>query len=138
MGFRIFPAEKTAALYEGVTGWDQLLLEAGTIATNLPVENKAIAVMNWTLGSRAMYYNRSSLPVFVIDKRKDQFDIWNRQNPLGYDLLVVVEAAKKDEHLGHLNCVSLTSFGEKTTFIKNVPVNHFLYYHCANFAGYKE
>ena len=138
MGFRVFPAEATAALYEGVTGWDELLKEAANKAQTMNAENKAIAVMNWTLGSRAMYYNRSSLPVFVIDTRHDQFDIWNPRDPRGYDLLVMVEAAKKDEHLAHLNCGTLTAAGEKITYIKNVSVNHFLYYHCANFAGYKE
>lgn len=137
-GFKIFPATATASLYEGVTGWNELLQEAGAKASALPAERKALAVMNWTLGSRAMYYNRTDLPVFVIDTRRDQFDIWNPRSPVGYDLLVIVEAAKKEEHLGHLNCAELTSAGERITFIKNVSVNHFLYYHCANFAGYKE
>ena len=85
-----------------------------------------------------MYYNDSVLPVFVIDTRRDQFDIWTPQSPVGFDLLVIIEAAKKDEHLAHLNCAEITSVGEKTTLIKEVPVNHFLYYHCANFLGYKE
>ena len=40
------------------------------------------------MGSRTMYY---SLPyeneVFVIDNRQDQFDIWQKKEPFGYDLL---------------------------------------------------
>ncbi len=94
--------------------------------------------MNWTLGSRAMYYNRTEFPVFVIDKRKDQFDIWNRQDPAAFDLLVMVETEKAVDHLAHLDCASLRLVGKKTTLIKDVPVNDFMYYHCANFAGYKE
>jgi hypothetical protein len=51
---------------------------------------KALAVTNWTMGSRMLYYN---LPygheVFVVDDRKDQFDVWQQAAPKGYDLLFV-------------------------------------------------
>ena len=51
---------------------------------------KALAVTNWTMGSRMLYY---SLPyrheVFVIDDRRDQFDVWQQTAPKGYDLLFV-------------------------------------------------
>ena len=138
MAFKIFPPATTAGLYEGVTGWDEVMKQASETALHIEKKQLGLAVMNWTLGSRAMYYNDSKLPVFVIDKRHDQFDIWTPQSPVGFDLLVIIEAAKKDEHLAHLNCAEITSVGEKTTLIKEVPVNHFLYYHCANFLGYKE
>ena len=138
IAFKIFPTTATAALYEGVTGWDDAMTEAGHKLDAIEKPQKALAVMNWTLGSRAMYYNKTRFPVFVIDTRRDQFDIWTPQSPVGFDLLVVVEAGKKEEHLRHLNCDQLTTSGEKTSYIKNVPVNRFLYYHCANFSGYKE
>jgi predicted membrane protein len=138
MGFKVFPAQWTAGLYEGVSGWDEVMKGANEQLAHLTSDKKALAVMNWTLGSRALYYNQKKSEVFIIDTRHDQFDIWQPLSPIGYDLLVVVEAAKKDEHLAHLNCVQLTSVGEKIFRLKNITVNHFLYYHCAHYLGYKD
>lgn len=137
LGFKIFPAKYTASLYEGVMGWEQIINTANEKLKPISNPKKALAVMNWTLGSRAMYYNNENSEVFVIDKRHDQFDIWSPQTSIGYDLLVLIEAGKKDEHLVHLNCAHLTALGEIKTMLKEVPVNHFLYYHCANFSGYR-
>ncbi len=137
LSFKIFPAKSTASLYEGIAGWETVMEEANKKLETIPGPKKALAVMNWTLGSRAMYYNSSATRVFVIDSRFDQFDIWAPESNLGYELIVIVEAAKRDEHLAHLNCAQLTAIGEQQTLIKDVPVNHFLYYHCAEFSGYK-
>lgn len=137
LGFKIFPAKNTASLYEGIMGWETVMEEANKKLEKIAGPKKALAVMNWTLGSRAMYYNYTTAQVFVIDSRFDQFDIWAPESNLGYDLVVIVEAAKRDEHLAHLNCAQLTAIGEYKTLIKDVPVNHFLYYHCAGFSGYK-
>lgn len=136
--FKIFPTEKTAALYEGIQGWDELVNQANSQLERINAEKKALAVMNWTLGSRTLYYNQNKKnSVFVLDKRFDQFDIWNKNSPAGYDFIVLIEQAKKDEHLSHLNCQSLNQIGEKITTIKGVPVNHFLYYHCHQFIDLK-
>ena len=47
-----------------------------------------IAVQNWTLGSRAAWY-ASPLPVFVLDQRKDQFDLWFGALPKGANILLI-------------------------------------------------
>ena len=40
------------------------------------------------MGSRTMYYGlHYKDEVFVIDNRKDQFDVWEKNSPIGYDLL---------------------------------------------------
>lgn len=137
LAFKIFPPQYTATLYEGVAGWENIIAEANKKLTPITNSKKALAVMNWTHGSRAMYYNNNDSLVFVIDARYDQFDIWAPQNNIGYDLIAIIEANKKDEHLAHLNCAQLTAVGDIKTTIKDVPVNHFLYYHCADFLGYK-
>ncbi|MEK6628755.1 MAG: glycosyltransferase family 39 protein [Bdellovibrionota bacterium] len=137
LGFKVFPAKYTSTLYEGIQGWDAIVAKANDHLTEINKPKKALAVMNWTLGSRAMYYNNKNSEVFVIDKRFDQFDIWAPQSNIGYELLVIVEANKKMEHLAHLNCAQLTEVGEAKTLIKGIPVNHFLYYHCASYLEYK-
>ena len=63
---------------------------AGEKAAELSKINKAsgIAVQNWTLGSRAAWYARPT-PVFVLDDRQDQFDLWFGKLPKGANILLV-------------------------------------------------
>jgi 4-amino-4-deoxy-L-arabinose transferase-like glycosyltransferase len=67
-------------------GWKM----AGQKAAELTQTTKAdgIAVQNWTLGSRAAWYAKP-IPVFVLDQRKDQFDIWFGQLPLGANIVLI-------------------------------------------------
>ena len=63
---------------------------AGQKAAELSQATKAtgIAVQNWTLGSRAAWYAKP-IPVFVLDQRKDQFDLWFGQLPQGANILLI-------------------------------------------------
>ena len=67
-------------------GWKM----AGQKAAELTQATKAdgIAVQNWTLGSRAAWYTKP-IPVFVLDQRKDQFDLWFGQIPQGAKILLI-------------------------------------------------
>jgi len=47
-----------------------------------------IAVQNWTLGSRAAWYAKP-VPVFVLDQRQDQFDLWFGKLAKGANLILV-------------------------------------------------
>jgi hypothetical protein len=63
---------------------------AGQKAAELTQATKAdgIAVQNWTLGSRAAWYAKP-IPVFVLDQRRDQFDLWFGQLPSGANILLI-------------------------------------------------
>ena len=63
---------------------------AGQKAAELSQATKAdgIAVQNWTLASRAAWYAKP-IPVFVLDQRKDQFDLWFGQLPPGANILLI-------------------------------------------------
>lgn len=63
---------------------------AGRKAAELTKATKAdgIAVQNWTLGSRAAWY-ASPTPVFVLDQRQDQFDLWFGDLPIGASVLLI-------------------------------------------------
>ncbi len=67
-------------------GWDQ----AGKTALALSKTHSVagIAVQNWTLGSRIAWYARPS-PVFILDQRQDQFDVWFGSLKPGSDVIVV-------------------------------------------------
>ena len=63
---------------------------AGQKAAQLAQASKvnAIAVQNWTLGSRAAWY-ASPLSTFILDQRQDQFDLWFGQLPPGASVLLI-------------------------------------------------
>jgi 4-amino-4-deoxy-L-arabinose transferase-like glycosyltransferase len=63
---------------------------AGQKAAQLAQASKvnAIAVQNWTLGSRAAWY-ASPLPTFILDQRQDQFDLWFGELPAGASVLLI-------------------------------------------------
>jgi 4-amino-4-deoxy-L-arabinose transferase-like glycosyltransferase len=67
-------------------GWDQ----AGKTALALSKTHSVtgIAVQNWTLGSRIAWYARP-FPVFILDQRQDQFDLWFGSLKPGSDAIVV-------------------------------------------------
>lgn len=136
--FHVLPARAEAGLYHDIMGWPELIDGAVARLNLVESSTKGIAVMNWSLGSRATYYAYDRSPVFVLDQRYDQFDIWNPVSPIGYDLILLIEAEKKDEQLARVECESIREVGDKLTTIKDIPVHHFLYYYCAKLKSVKE
>jgi 4-amino-4-deoxy-L-arabinose transferase-like glycosyltransferase len=67
-------------------GWKIAGQKAADLAKVNPVDG--IAVQNWTLGSRAAWY-ASPIPVYVLDQRKDQFDLWFGALPKGVNILLI-------------------------------------------------
>ena len=96
---------------------------AGQKAAQLSQDTKAdgIAVQNWTLGSRAAWYAKP-IPVFVLDERKDQFDLWFGQLPLGANILLInwsgmsfsppVGSNLAFERCEHLDSLEIQRFGQ--------------------------
>jgi 4-amino-4-deoxy-L-arabinose transferase-like glycosyltransferase len=67
-------------------GWKLAGQKAAQLAQATKVDG--IAVQNWTLGSRAAWYAHP-FPVFVLDQRQDQFDLWFGQLPAGSSALLI-------------------------------------------------
>jgi hypothetical protein len=67
-------------------GWDA----AGDKAKLLAAQHglHSVSVQNWTLASRLGWYARP-LPVYVLQDRFDQFDLWAGDLPVGGDTLLV-------------------------------------------------
>lgn len=67
-------------------GWES----AGRRARELAQQNGllSVGVQNWTLASR-LGWHAQPLPVFVLEDRFDQFDLWAGDLPLGGDTLLV-------------------------------------------------
>ena len=100
-------------------GWKAAGQKAAQLASSNSVGS--IAVQNWTLGSRAAWYAQP-LPVFVLDQRKDQFDLWFGELPAGSDALLInwsgmafnppTEGAQAFEKCETLDSLEITRFGQ--------------------------
>lgn len=133
--FFAFPDYKSP--FRDIYGYPEILKRADDILTKdssrIP---KAIAVSNWTMGSRTLYYD---LPyqheVFVIDQRKDQFDVWQKKSPEGYDLLFL------NTHFNHLDigkdvrCARTESAGQMDVLLHGAKVDSVEYVWCRDYQG---
>jgi hypothetical protein len=111
-------------------GWDS----AGALAQTLSHEQNipSVSVRNWTLASRMAWYAKP-LPIYVLDKRFDQFDLWFGEIPTGADSLFV--------NWSQMRFALPTQPGgfESCTFIKQLDIKRlgrsisdFKFYHCRN------
>jgi len=134
--FFTFPDYKSP--FRDIYGFPEIVRRAdGIIKKDASPRPKAVAVSNWTMGSRTLYYN---LPykneVFVIDHRRDQFDLWEKKTPLGYDLLVM------NSHFHHLDVAkdikcSRVEFADKIDIVLNGgKVDTIEYWWCRNYGGF--
>lgn len=126
--------------FRDIYGYPEMVAEADNIikhdASSRP---KAIAVTNWTMGSRVMYYN---LPygheVFVMDSRQDQFDIWQTKSPVGYDLLFLNTRFENIDVARFLQCDRVDIAGKMDMSLNGSKVNSVEYVWCHNYQGVKK
>jgi 4-amino-4-deoxy-L-arabinose transferase-like glycosyltransferase len=108
------------------------------IKRDISAAPKAIAVSNWTMGSRTMYY---SLPykneVFVIDNRQDQFDVWQKNEPLGYDLLFINTHFNDLDIKKHVRCEQTAVAGKTDLLLNGAKVDTVEFVWCHNYQGVK-
>ncbi len=114
-------------------GWDS----AGALAQTLSQEQNipSVSVRNWTLASRMAWYAKP-LPIFVLDKRFDQFDLWFGQIPTGADSLFVNWSQMR------FDLPTQPGGFESCTFIKQLDITRlgrsisdFKFYHCRNWGA---
>jgi uncharacterized membrane protein len=132
-----FPDYKSP--FRDIYGYSEMAARADEIIKeNVSPRPKAIAVTNWTMGSRVMYYN---LPyghdVFVLDLRQDQFDVWQTRSPLGCDLLFFNTRFENIDVARFLKCDRVDVAGEMDIKLKGAYVNRVEYVWCRNYQGVK-
>lgn len=133
--FFTFPDYKSP--FRDIYGFSTIVGKADEIIRNdLSDSPQAIAVSNWTVGSRTLYYN---LPyqhdVFIIDHRQDQFDVWEKVTPHGYDLLFL---NSKFHHLDikeKVFCDKIDVAGKIDISLNGAKVNTVEYVWCRNYRG---
>jgi len=123
--------------FRDIYGYDQIAARAHTILRSGPkIRPRALAVSNWTMGSRVEYY---SLPydqeVYVIDDRHDQFDVWKPNPPLGYDLLFLNSRFHGIDVDTALRCDRVCPADELPLFLNGRLVDRVTFVWCLNYQG---
>jgi 4-amino-4-deoxy-L-arabinose transferase-like glycosyltransferase len=125
VGFETIAREGDALLRRGPTGRDAV-----------PPPRRALAVTNWTMGSRMLYYN---LPygheVYVTDDRKDQFDVWQQTAPKGYDLLFVNTHFHQMDVSRNYRCDASEPVKKIDIILNGGKVDTIEYVWCRNYQG---
>lgn len=134
LGFKVIPFKDYNSLHRDIYGWDKIMQEANKEA--LKSDIKAIAVTNWTLASRAIYYNRSySSEVYLLDARDDQFDVWQKHSPLGEDIMIINTYAFKKEIDKYMKCDKVILNESFDIILNSSKVNTIELITCKNYQG---
>jgi hypothetical protein len=135
--FFAFPDYKSP--FRDIYGFSTIVGKADHIIKNdLSDTRKAIAVSNWTVGSRAMYYNLLyKNELFVIDNRQDQFDVWQANKPNGYDLLFLNSKFNNLDVEKQLLCDKTDIAARIDILLNGAKVDTVEYVWCRNYQGAK-
>jgi multisubunit Na+/H+ antiporter MnhC subunit len=136
LGFKFIPLADHQSLHRDIYGWDKIMKKANEKITDSTTQ--AIAVTNWTLASRAIYYDRSyNSDVYLIDDRSDQFDVWEKDKAIGKDLVVINTYSFKKEIEKYMKCSKVIKHSEFDIMLNNSKVNTIQLVTCKNYQGLK-
>ncbi len=134
LGFKFIPQKDYQSLHRDIYGWDTIMKKANKYVEDPTKE--ALAVTNWTLASRAIYYNRAyNSEVFLIDKRDDQFDIWEKSKAFGKDLIVINTHFFKKNIDKYMLCDEVQTLESFDIILNNNKINTIKLTMCKNFQG---
>ncbi|MCF6291683.1 MAG: glycosyltransferase family 39 protein [Desulfobacterales bacterium] len=122
-----------ATIHRDIYGFDTIMEEAAALIDDPARE--AMAVTNWTLASRAIFYNPSpEIDLFLIDNRDDQFDLWQKSSPIGRDLLFINTHFFNKDINATMRCSAVEQAKTIDIYLHN-KVNSVDYVWCRNFQG---
>ncbi|MFA6195431.1 MAG: glycosyltransferase family 39 protein [Sulfurimonas sp.] len=146
LGFKFIPFPEYQSPHRDIYGWNTIMQEANAQIKNNP--HAALAVTNWTLASRTIYYNRDyNSSVYLIDDRYDQFDIWEKESAIGKDLVFInshffkkdiAHTMKCDEVIPHAestSSLSLTAHSEFDITLNANKIDTIQFVTCKNYQG---
>ncbi|MBA4396746.1 MAG: dolichyl-phosphate-mannose--protein mannosyltransferase [Syntrophus sp. (in: bacteria)] len=136
LGGKYFRFPDYQSPFRDIYGYDVMAAEADKILKGSKSAKQALAVTNWTVGSRMSYY---ALPyrmdVFVIDKRVDQFDYWQKIPPFGYDLLFINTRFDREDIEKTYRCDAVETVKNMDILLNGGKVNSVDFVWCRNFRG---
>ncbi|MBI4768114.1 MAG: glycosyltransferase family 39 protein [Deltaproteobacteria bacterium] len=125
--------------FRDIYGYPEICQQADTLVRKDKSEKaKALAVTHWTMASRIMVY---SIPyrheLFVIDKRRDQFDEWQKKDPIGYDLLFLVNHLENVDISSYALCRQVELAGVQDLRLNGAKVDTVKFVWCRDYQGLK-
>lgn len=136
--FKWFTFPDYQSPFRDIYGYSEIAREANAIMAENQNPKKAVAVTNWTMGSRMMYYAEPyRMKVFVIDERKDQFDYWEKNPPLGYDLLFLNTHFHQAVMTERYRCDAYEPARKRDILLRGGKVDSIEYIWCRNYSGEK-
>jgi hypothetical protein len=132
--FKFIPFPDYKSIHRDIYGWDTIMKEANAVIKDR--DKEAIAVTNWTLASRAMYYNHPyNTKVYLIDKRQDQFDLWEDKHKIGKDLVVIQTKFFHKNLQKYMQCDAVKPLKKFDITLNHHKVNSIELVMCKNFQG---
>jgi hypothetical protein len=131
--FVLVPFAPYQSPYTDLIGWTELQAETRAIIAQEPHDTVAIGVTNWSLGSRANWYLSQVAPVYVLDDRFDQFDLWENGPPRVSNILVIEWKGFPFDEKIKSRCGKYTFVDEKIYYQHGNPVNRLKLYWCRDF-----
>jgi hypothetical protein len=99
-------------------------------------QHKALAVTNWSMASRVLYYSEPfGSVVFLISKRGGQFSIWQPAVPFGYDLLFISTHFFTSDIQNEQRCAKVEEAGVFDIELNGGKVDTVRYVWCRNYGG---
>ncbi len=132
--FKFISTPDYQSIHRDIYGFDTIMKKANSHIK----ENDAIAVTNWTLASRALYYNHPyKSDFFVIDDKFDQFDLWQKGSPLGKNLIFINTHFFKKNITKFARCDKVENVESFDIKLSHSTINSIDLIKCYNFQGKK-
>lgn len=131
-----FPDYKSP--FRDIYGFELQTKQGSQLLVQIPSSKKALAVMNWSYGSRLNYYSKPyGIKTFVLDDYNRQFALWENEVPLGYDLIILHSHFNDENELTHLRCDSQTVLEKTNILLNGGKVDTVEFVECTNYQGKK-
>lgn len=125
--------------FRDIYGYETIAKEADTVFKGNNNPRKGLAVSNWTMGSRMMYYALPyNMPIFLIEERKDQFELWQSASPKGYDLLFLNTHFTNLDLNKAVTCDQVCPVKSIDISLNGGKVDTVEYVWCMNYGGFKK
>ena len=134
--FKFIPQPDYKSIHRDIYGWETIMKRANAAVKD--DKKEALAVTNWTLASRAMFYNRNyPSKVYLLDKREDQFDLWEDKHKKGKDMIIINTHFFHKDVASTMKCDKVYPIEHFDINISKHRVNTIELVMCKNFQGLK-
>ena len=134
--YKIITFPKYKSIHRDIYGFDTIMQKANEEIKESSKE--VLGVTNWTLASRAIYYNRNyPSKVYLIDKRHDQFDLWEKNMPIGKDVIFINTHFFHKDIKKTMRCNAVSKLSSFDLKINTMIENSIEFILCTNFQGMK-